>query len=162
MAVLPSLPTYPIRVVARALVVKDDAVLLVKFDDENGPHYNWPGGGMNFGETVKEAVVREVFEETSARVEVGELFCVNEYLVSEETAKTGIPQTFGLIFLCSLIDGNQPRLPDNPDENQVAVEWIPIDELQNHWVLPNLTSTVQAWYHDKENGLPLIVNREDS
>jgi hypothetical protein len=94
-------------------------------------------------------------------VEVGELFCVSEYLVSEDTAKTGIPQTFGLTFFCSLIDGNEPRMPENPDENQVAVEWIPIDELQNHWVLPNISSSVQTWYHEDDIGVPLIVNRDE-
>ena len=38
--------TYPIRVRASALIIQNDAILLVEFDDENGLHYNLPGGGV--------------------------------------------------------------------------------------------------------------------
>lgn len=34
--------TYPIRVRACALVLRDDSVLLIEFTDANGTHYNLP------------------------------------------------------------------------------------------------------------------------
>ena len=39
-----------------------------------------PGGGMQFGETAPEALVREFAEETSLAIGVGELLFVNEFL----------------------------------------------------------------------------------
>jgi 8-oxo-dGTP diphosphatase len=38
------------------------AVLLVEFNDETGLHYNLPGGGVEPGESVIEALEREVRE----------------------------------------------------------------------------------------------------
>ena len=43
---------------------------MVRFDDEYGPHYNFPGGGHEPGETLTETVVRETEEETAALVDV--------------------------------------------------------------------------------------------
>lgn len=162
MSNFPSLPKFPIRNAARALIIKNGTVLLVKFDDEHGPHYNWPGGGQDFGESIVDNLHREVWEEANAKVEVQRLFCTYEHMVSVALAKQGHPQYFSMVFLCKLAEGCEPCLPDQPDPNQVAVEWIPIDELQNHWVLPNITPTVQAWYHGEEIGLPLTVNRDDA
>jgi len=158
----PSLPKYPIRNAARAVIVKDGSVLLVKFDDEHGPHYNWPGGGQDFGESIEQNLHREVWEETNAKVEVERLFCIYEHMVSEALVQKGHPQYFSLIFLCKLQEGCEPRLPVQPDPNQVAVEWIPIEELQSHWILPNIIPTVQAWYRGEEIGVPVIVNRDDA
>ena len=159
MTSLPSLPAHPIRVSARAVITARDSVLLAKFDDEHGPHYNWPGGGMDFGETVQQAVMREVWEETHAKVEVGELLCVYEHLRNDDEIQIGMPQSLSLIFHCTLVDGSQPCLPDTPDENQIAVEWIPIDELGQHWVLPNIVPEVQAWWKGNQNGISFVVNR---
>ena len=44
-----------IRLATRAVIVRDDAILLVAFDDENGFHYNLPGGGIEPGETLYDA-----------------------------------------------------------------------------------------------------------
>ena len=159
---LPTLPKYPIRNAARALIEKEGKVLLVKFDDEHGPHYNWPGGGQDFGESVEENLHREVWEETHAKIEVQRLFCTYEHLVSEELVRQGQPQSFSLIFLCKLVKGVEPHLPGSPDQYEIAVEWIPIDELQEHWVLPDITSTVQAWFHGKKIDIPMIVNRDEA
>ena len=62
---------YHIRVRASALIIRQSEVLLVEFVDENGRHYNLPGGGMEPDESVIQAVKREANEETSAHVEVG-------------------------------------------------------------------------------------------
>lgn len=69
----------PIRVRAGAIIIENKAILLVEFNDENGLHYNVPGGGVETEETVIEAVRREVREEVQAEIEVGPLAFVYEY-----------------------------------------------------------------------------------
>lgn len=160
--VLPSLPAYPIRASVRAVIESQGAVLLSKFDDENGVHYNWPGGGMEFGENLHTALQREVLEETNASIQIGPLVCVYEHLISEEIAKTGMPQSLSLIFHCSLVENAIPSLPLIPDENQIDVEWIPVEELQHHQVLPDITEIVQQWHSRNEAGLHFVVNTEDT
>lgn len=40
---------YNIRVRPTALIVKDNSILLIEYKDENGTHYNLPGGGAEPG-----------------------------------------------------------------------------------------------------------------
>ncbi|HEX7088369.1 MAG TPA: NUDIX hydrolase [Vicinamibacterales bacterium] len=65
---------YPVRPVASAagVVIDGDRVLLVqrKFEPLAG-HWTLPGGAIELGEPVADAVAREVREETGLEVEVG-------------------------------------------------------------------------------------------
>lgn len=56
------------------LVVKHRAIL------ENGYFYAPPGGGLQFGETIHEALVREFREETNLVVGVGKFLTINEFV----------------------------------------------------------------------------------
>ena len=59
------------KIIASALIEKDDKFLLVKEILEDGKEY-WivPGGKVEFGETLADAVKREIKEETNLDIEV--------------------------------------------------------------------------------------------
>lgn len=128
-----------IRVGAAGVIIQDGKVLLVKFDDENGPHYNYPGGGHQEGETLRQTAAREVKEETNADVEVGRLLAVVESAPFEVDYIYGSTHFLKLFFECELKPGSVPRLPDKPDPNEVAVEWLPLDRLDQHPVIPGVS-----------------------
>ena len=50
-------------------------ILLSRLSEQVTPHELWtlPGGGLDHGEDPREAVVREIYEETGLRAEVGDL-----------------------------------------------------------------------------------------
>ena len=55
---------------ARAIVIKDNKLLVIKVTYNDGRiHYLLPGGGVDEGETIKVAAVRETLEEYNDNVE---------------------------------------------------------------------------------------------
>lgn len=120
----------PIRLNVNAAIVRDDQILLIEFGGD--PHYNLPGGGLEPGESVEEGLKRECREEACAEVEVERLLMVWEYVPEKENFRYGNRHKIGMIFLCRLLPGSEPRLPANPDENQTGVRWLPLEALSRN------------------------------
>ncbi|WP_197510630.1 NUDIX hydrolase [Tessaracoccus coleopterorum] len=75
---------YDTRVGAYALIFDGDSVLLTWWNGQGRPDWaSWtlPGGGVELGEQVEGAVIREVFEETGFRVEL------DDYLTTHSWAR---------------------------------------------------------------------------
>ncbi|MDA1886508.1 NUDIX domain-containing protein [Bacillus cereus group sp. BY105LC] len=68
------------RLRAEAMIVnKDHSKVLVQCD-LNELFYRFPGGSIEFGETAKEAIIRELMEEYDLKIDVQELAVVNEHI----------------------------------------------------------------------------------
>ena len=73
---------YDTRLAAYA-VIRDDAgrVLLAFWNEADLRKWTMPGGGVELEETVQDAVVREVHEETGYDVVVGQLLGVHTFVL---------------------------------------------------------------------------------
>ena len=72
-----------------AVIVEDDRVLLIRRGQQ--PllgEWSLPGGVLECGEALREAVAREVREETSLSVEVAEMLGVYERIIRSEDGRT--------------------------------------------------------------------------
>lgn len=58
-------------------------VLMVKNKGEKSSYYTLPGGAVEQGETLKEAAIREVREETGLEVEIDGIFSISEAFFEE-------------------------------------------------------------------------------
>ncbi|HEU4963726.1 MAG TPA: NUDIX domain-containing protein [Bacilli bacterium] len=133
------------RIRAGALIIENDAILLVEFDDENGVHYNLPAGGVEPGETVAEAARREAREEAGVEVEVGPVAFVYEYEPKRNEELYGPRPSLSVTFACTLKPGSEPRLPDKPDENQTGVKWVPLAALKQVVLYPEIADDILAY-----------------
>ncbi|WP_405142884.1 NUDIX domain-containing protein [Paenibacillus sp. FSL H7-0942] len=129
----------PIRNSAKAVIVQDGQLLVIRLEDQYGTAYVFPGGGQEKGEELKDAVARECLEEIGQAVNVGELLHIREYIgKNHEFAEwdADIHQV-EFYFACSLIDPEATVFEgSNPDDHQVAVEWIALEELSNIRLYP--------------------------
>jgi 8-oxo-dGTP diphosphatase len=111
------------------------AALLVEFlGGTEREHYNFPGGGVELGETLEEALIREVREETSLDVVVERLLLVVESIGSRNTNEIGgrrIPwNEVRFFFLCTpTVHDAQPHGPDFDDESQTGVWWVSLADI---------------------------------
>ncbi|WP_449620525.1 NUDIX domain-containing protein [Robertmurraya sp. Marseille-Q9965] len=143
---------YPIRVRACALIIENDSILLIKFnDDKRGVHYNLPAGGVEPNESVLEAVHREAKEEASIDVEVGPLAFVYEYAPHLNSYSFGSTHSLQLMFDCKIKNGSVPKMPANPDPNQIGVKWIKLAELDDIMLFPNIKEQIIEYTTSKRN-----------
>lgn len=128
------------RVGVKAIIVRDGQVLMNRYQAPDGTlSHELPGGGQEHGETQAEALVRECAEEIGARVEVGELACVFEFM-AERTARDDRPiplfHQVNVAYWCALAPGEEPRLGPGADRLQTGVDWLPLERLDGHDVRP--------------------------
>ena len=78
---------YPERPVVGvgAVIVQDDKVVLIRrrFEPLKG-EWSLPGGGVEVGETLEQAVAREMLEETGFEVEVGPVIEVFDRITRDD------------------------------------------------------------------------------
>lgn len=138
-------PERAIRLRASAAIVRDGHILLVEYEDEQlAHHYNLPGGGVEPGEPVRDAVRREVREETTAVVEVGPLLLVWEFRSEQDEQAPPDLHVVDLVFRCALAEGSEPRFPPTPDLWQTGVRWVPLGELLRVPLLPRIAGRLIA------------------
>lgn len=115
----------PTHIVAGAGIVLNEKneVLLVKTYDLN---WVFPGGQVEEGENVIDAVKREIMEEAGVDVEVGELFCIssNTKKYPGHSGVKEIPTKVMLDFVCRAKSG----IPRPSDENSES-KYVPKDKV---------------------------------
>jgi len=109
-----------------AIVVHDNRILLVR--RANPPmqgEWSIPGGLVETGETIKEALIREVSEETCLEIEPVRLIEVFERILRDKEAR--VQYHFVLIdYLCRVLSGEARAGSDVSD-----LVWATIGELES-------------------------------
>ncbi|MCK0713623.1 NUDIX hydrolase [Chromohalobacter sarecensis] len=120
-----SSPHHPIPATIAA-VIRDDNVLLVRRrNPPDANHWGFPGGKIDFGETIESAALRELYEETGVQANVAETFTAVNVFDHDDAGET--KQHFVLIaVLCQWVSG-EPIAGDDALE----ARWMPIEDLKN-------------------------------
>ncbi|MEK4426559.1 NUDIX domain-containing protein [Solibacillus sp. FSL K6-1523] len=144
--------SFHIRVRAGAIIIENNNILLTVYNDPlRGIIYDLPAGGAEPNESITDAVKREAKEEACIDVEVGPLAFVYEYAPHLNFEKFGKTHTLVMMFECKIINNTIPKLPENPDPNQIGVTWLPISELQNVKIYANIGAHLQEYMINGRN-----------
>lgn len=124
----------------KGIIIKNDAILLTKNKDKQGIFYLLPGGGQEAFETMSEALKRECLEEIAAKVEVKNLCYIREYIGrNHEFSKDDFNfHQIEYMFACDLLEPITLENGHIPDEMQVGVEWIRLENLKNIRLYPKI------------------------
>lgn len=85
--------------------------------------WEFPGGSVEFGETLAEALQREMDEEYGIKVSVGELVDVVDHILPQEHQHWVSPT-----FLCQIISG-EPYIRE--PEKCTEIGWFDVDQMPN-------------------------------
>lgn len=112
-----------IRNAARALIVREQKVLLLLKKDERGERYALPGGGQEAGETLQDALLRECSEEIGCTVTVNQLLHVADYFKERTTNPPSRRHQVEFLFSCDVPGNYEPQNGCKPDKHQIDVVW---------------------------------------
>lgn len=113
------------KISVSALVVNEKGQLLLvrrTINDSRPGEWEFPGGGIEFGENPMDATIREVKEETGLDVNIAELTSVKSAVYGN-----GNKQIFRIMYACMLTDINQEVVLS---KEHSAYQWINISEIQ--------------------------------
>lgn len=110
-----------LRVAVSALLFDEDRVLLAHRRDIDW--WNLPGGGMELGETVEEALKREVREETGLEVELEQLVGVYSKPQKQEVV---------LAFRCRKVGGVLTETEETSECCYFPPDALPVNTLPKH------------------------------
>ena len=115
----------PTHIIAAAGVVANskDEVLMVTTHNRG---WVFPGGQVEVGENVIDAVKREIMEEAGIEVEVGEVFCIasNTCKYPGWNGVKEIPTKIMLDFICKETGGTPRPSEENSETMYVAKEKV--------------------------------------
>jgi 8-oxo-dGTP diphosphatase len=118
-------PTSPVVGVA-AMIFSDECILLVKRGNEPAKgRWGLPGGVVEIGETVREAIAREVEEETGILVRPIELLDVFNNIIRDDEGRVRFHYVL-CEFLCENVGGDLKASTDVSD-----AKWVPLLELSS-------------------------------
>jgi len=142
-----------VRNSVKAIILDGEKILLTKNQDDEGYFYLCPGGGQEHGETFHTTLIRECIEEIGLNIDIKELLHIREYIgKNHEYAEFDFDvHQIEYYFLCQLSRTETPIKPTNPDNHQVGVEWIRIEDLLNYRLYPKELKKYIIGYLNGEN-----------
>jgi len=105
-------PDREVRIRVAGVLISGERVLLIAHKKNNDIYWLLPGGGVDYGETLKEALEREFAEELNINVTINDLA-----FISDSIDPAGNRHVVNICFLCEYqggdyLLGNEHRLHD--------------------------------------------------
>ncbi|WP_290901656.1 NUDIX hydrolase [Ferroglobus sp.] len=117
---------YPGRPVigVGAVIIEDEKILLVRRANEpNKNMWSIPGGLVRVGESLHEALKREILEEIGVEIEIGDVACVTEEIFLDKDGR--IKYHYVIVDFFAKIKSGEIKAGSDAKE----VKWIKLDEL---------------------------------
>lgn len=135
---------------AKAVIIRNDELLVTENRSMGTVWYLLPGGGQNHGETITDALIRECLEEISIPVIPMDLLFIRDYISRnhEFAAEDADAHQVEFMFRCEIPEGVQPAMGGTPDPMQTGVAWLPLEKIEEFSLYPKQLKEIL------KNGIP--------
>lgn len=119
------------RIRVAAIIVRGGAILLAQHRKDGKTYYVLPGGGVDFGETIEEALVRELKEEADLAIRIGRFVMMNDSIPPDKHR-----HIVNLYFTAEIFDGKIQV--GTGDKRLVGMEFVPVSQLPGLTLYPDI------------------------
>ena len=142
----PSAPKANSLVPSVTAAVRDDEGRLLMIHKIDNDYWALPGGGMDLGESIADAAIREVAEETGLRVEITDLVGIYTNPAHVMAYDDGeVRQEFSVCFHARPQGG---ELHEDGTETKAA-KWVAVSELDELPIHPSMRTRINDALADR-------------
>jgi 8-oxo-dGTP diphosphatase len=124
------------------VIIENGKILCLKYVYNGTLVYNLPGGNLEFGENIREALRRELLEELNVEVEVLKLIFVGEVHQNKMVKMHFIFE--------GRIEKGFPKI--NPlQTSAIEASWLEMNNLKNINLYPNVNENLINWHYKLAN-----------
>ena len=121
------------RVRVAGILIEDDRILLIEHTKNNRKFWLVPGGGVDWGESAAEALIREFKEETSLDIEVEKFLFISETIAPDKQK-----HVINLYFKIKKVENSSNIMKLGEEKILTDLRFIPEDEIKNIKLYPNI------------------------
>lgn len=120
-----------------ALIIDNGELLMVK-NENMGSHFYTPGGRVQAGESVHDAVIRELFEETKMEFKPGRLAFIHENFFMPYNRDARYYHEIAMYFIMEATSRARSMLYSSfkADYGEALFEWLPTNKLDEYILFP--------------------------
>ena len=120
------------RVRVAGIVIQKNSILLIQHIKNEKKYWLVPGGGVDWGESLEEALIREYKEETNLDVEVKDFLFFSETISPDKNK-----HVINLYFLVKIKNDSETMKIGN-ETNLSDLKYVSKEEIQNIKLYPNI------------------------
>jgi len=130
------------EIIVRAIILHEGKILLAQQKEENHYHF-FPGGRVEMGEAIRDALGRELYEELHVEVKNVEFIGAGENIIGEG-GRDG--HGIEIVFKVELVSYDVEA-----QEDHMSFMWGELDNFEDEKILPqSLHKAVTKWIKDKK------------
>ncbi len=120
------------RVRVAGIVIQENSILLIQHIKNEKKYWLVPGGGVDWGESLEEALIREYKEETNLDIEVKDFLFFSETISPDKNK-----HVINLYFLVKIKNDSETMKIGN-ETNLSDLKYVSKEEIQNIKLYPNI------------------------
>ena len=133
------------RVRVAGILIENNKILLIEHLKKNKKYWLVPGGGVDWGESTAEALIREYKEETNLDITVEKFLFLSETIAPDKKK-----HVINLYFQIKIIKNSIYNMKLRNERNLTDLKFITKEEIENIKLYPNIkTQLIQLLNEEK-------------
>ena len=133
------------RVRVAGILIENDRILLIEHLKKNKRYWLVPGGGVDWGESTAEALLREYKEETNLDIDVDKFLFLSETIAPDKQK-----HVINLYFQVRVLKNSIEDMRIGNEKNLMDLRFITKEEIEEIKLYPNIKEQLKQLLNKEE------------